>query len=124
MAPPCRLYLLQRKSLYSLFDMTTWMRDGVPVYHTHTAHMWALELMQIHPLNNIQSELCTLEVRFTKLYSNLINDMLNESHRLHYLLPEADNRRQLRHTKKYEPPKCQTENFKHSFVIHLHFKRH
>ncbi len=71
----------------------------------HTGHMWELELIQIHSLKIIfpemsykealiQSILCTLEVKLTKLCSNFFNNMQNESHRLHYLLPETDNRRQ------------------------------
>ncbi len=47
--------------------------------------------------------------------------MQNKSHMLHYLLPETDNKRQLRHTRKCEPPKYRTERFKHSFVAYLLF---
>ncbi len=76
--------------------------------------MWELELIQIRSLKImfpelsykealIQYNLCTLEVKLTKLCSNFFNNMQNESHRLHYLLPETVNRRQLRHTRKYEP---------------------
>ncbi len=96
----------------------------------HTGHMWELELIQIRSLKIIfpelsykealiQSNLCTLEVKLTKLYicSNFFNNMQNESHMLHYLLPETHNRRQLRHTRKYEPLKCRTQRFRHSFVI-------
>ncbi len=94
--------------------------------------MWELELIQIRSLKNIfpelsykeafiQSNLCTLEVKLTKLCPNFVNNIQNESHRLHYLLPETDNRRQLRHTRKYEPPKCRTELFKHSFVTYSLF---
>ncbi len=52
----------------------------------HTGHMWELELIQIRSLKIIfpelsskealiQSNLCTLEVRLTKLYSNFFNNM-------------------------------------------------
>ncbi len=91
----------------------------------HIGYMWELELIQIRSLKIIfpelsykeaviQSNLCTLEVKLTKLCSNFFNNMQNESHRLHYLLPETDNRRQIRHTRKYKPPKCRTERFKHT----------
>ncbi len=50
--------------------------------------------------------------------------MQNESHRLHYLLIETDNRRQLIHIGKYVPLKCRTERFKHSFVTYSLFNFH
>ncbi len=94
--------------------------------------MWELELIQIRSLKIIfpelsykevfiQSNLCALEVRLTILCSNFFNNLQNESHRLQYLLPEIDKRRQLRHTRKYEPPKCWTECFKHSFITYSLF---
>ncbi len=97
-----------------------------------TGHIWELELIQIRSLKIIfpelsykeaviLSELCNLEVILTKLCSNFFNNMNNKSHRLNYFLPETDNRRQLRHTRKYEPPKCRTDQFKHSFVRYLPF---
>ncbi len=56
----------------------------------HTGHMWELEFIQILSLKIIfpelsyketliQSNLCTLEVKLTKLSSNFFNNMQNES---------------------------------------------
>ncbi len=36
----------------------------------------------------------------------------NESHRLHYVLPNPLKKRNLRNTNKFEPPKCRTKHFK------------
>ncbi len=113
----------------------TVLEYACPVWFTsvkHTCHMWELKLIQIRSSKIIfpelsykeaviQFNLCTLEVRLTKLCANFYNNMQNESHRLHYLLPETDSRRKLRHTRKYEPPKCRTEHFKHSFVTYSLF---
>ncbi len=113
----------------------TVLEYACPVWFTsvkHTCHMWELEHIQIRSSKIIfpeqsykealiQSNLYTLEVRLTKLCSNFFNNMKNESHRLHYLLPVTDNRRQLRHTRKYELPKCRSERFKHSFVTYSLF---
>ncbi len=66
--------------------------------------MWDWKLIQIRAmkiifvnLSYIQTltltRLCTIENRLAKLSSEYIDQMLNESDRLHYLLPEANNRR-------------------------------
>ncbi len=97
-----------------------------------SGHMWELEHIQVRAMKIIfqilsykqaltHTGLCTGEERLTTLCTNLFKSMQNENHRLHYLLHEAHNRRQLRQTTKYKLPKCRTERFKNSFVMYSFF---
>ncbi len=97
-----------------------------------SVHMWELEHIQVRAMKIIfenlsykqaltHTGLCTVKKRLTTLCTNIFKSMQNENHRLHYLLPEVHNRRQLRQTTKYEFPKCRTEHFKNSFVMYSLF---
>lgn len=97
-----------------------------------TGHMWELEHIQIRAFNIImphlsyeqalkESKFPTIRERLLHLCSNFFGKMKNESHRLNYLLPPDNNRRQLRNTKEFEFPKCNTNRFKNSFVMYSLF---
>ncbi len=40
----------------------------------------------------------------------------NESHRLHYVMPNPPKKINLRNTNKFEPPNCNTKRFKTSII--------
>ncbi len=60
-----------------------------------------------------KSKLVSIKDRLNHLNRKIIN---NESHRLHYLLPNPLKKRNLRNTNKFKPPKCRTKLFKTSFI--------
>lgn len=110
-----------------------------PVWFTNVAdtsdtsgHMWELELIQIRAFKIImphlsyeealkQSTFPTIRDRLLGLCSSFFEKMKSDSHRLNYLLPASNNRRQLRTTKMYEFPKCNTNRFKNSFIMYSLF---
>ncbi len=61
-------------------------------------------------LVSIKDRLNHLNRKFFRKITN------NESHRLHYLLPNPFEKRNLRNTNKFEPPKCRTKRFKTSVI--------